>query len=72
MAAPIAADRPTVWAPTAVPLREILPWVVLVALMAVIGLYFVGAEGGAASLVGGTAVHEFVHDARHLLAFPCH
>jgi len=72
MAAPIAVDRPTVWAPPAVPLRELLPWVALVALLAVIGLYFVGAEGGAASLVGGTAVHEFVHDARHLLAFPCH
>ena len=35
-------------------------------------IYFVGAEEGATSLIGGTYVHEFVHDARHLLGFPCH
>jgi hypothetical protein len=35
-------------------------------------IYFVGAEEGALSLIGGTSVHEFVHDARHLLGFPCH
>jgi hypothetical protein len=34
--------------------------------------YFVGAEQGAASLVSGMGIHEFVHDARHLLGFPCH
>ncbi|NUS19585.1 MAG: CbtB-domain containing protein, partial [Mesorhizobium sp.] len=27
---------------------------------------------GATSLIRGTAVHEFVHDGRHLLGFPCH
>ena len=27
---------------------------------------------GALSLIGGSSVHEFVHDARHLLGFPCH
>jgi hypothetical protein len=35
-------------------------------------IYFVGAEEGAASLLGGTWVHEFAHDGRHLLGFPCH
>ena len=24
------------------------------------------------SIVGGMSVHEWVHDARHLLGFPCH
>ncbi|MGQ0520645.1 MAG: CbtB domain-containing protein [Actinomycetota bacterium] len=72
MAAPIAVDRPTVWVPPAVPLRELLPWAALVAIMAGIAVYFVGAEGGAASLLGGDTVHELVHDARHLLALPCH
>jgi putative cobalt transporter subunit CbtB len=35
-------------------------------------LYFVGAEEGATSVISGMYVHEFVHDARHLLGFPCH
>lgn len=35
--------------------------------------YFVGIDQGAVSLFGSdTHVHEFVHDARHLLGFPCH
>ena len=35
-------------------------------------MYFVSAEQGATSLLSGTAVHEWVHDGRHLLGFPCH
>ena len=27
---------------------------------------------GATSLINGTAVHEWTHDGRHLLGFPCH
>nr|WP_246325926.1 CbtB-domain containing protein [Actinomycetospora corticicola] len=35
--------------------------------------YFVGFDEGATSLFGNTmVVHEFVHDARHFLGFPCH
>jgi hypothetical protein len=34
--------------------------------------YLVGAEQGATSALPGTWLHEFVHDGRHLLAFPCH
>lgn len=37
-----------------------------------LALYFVGADQGATSLVPGHMVHEFVHDARHLLGVPCH
>ena len=55
-----------------IPLRELLPWLVFGLLITVIGMYFVGAEQGATSLIGGTQVHEFVHDPRHLLGFPCH
>jgi hypothetical protein len=55
-----------------IPVREILPWAVFGMLMAVLAVYFVGAEQGAVALFGGEAVHEFVHDARHLLGFPCH
>jgi hypothetical protein len=35
-------------------------------------LYFVGTEEGAMALFSGGYVHEFVHDGRHLLGFPCH
>ena len=41
-------------------------------LLALIAIYFVGAEQGATSLISGTWVHEFTHDGRHLLGFPCH
>ena len=42
------------------------------AVLALVLLYFVGAEEGATSLVSGSFVHELVHDGRHLLGFPCH
>jgi hypothetical protein len=61
-----------VYGPEAIPLREILPWMLFVGLLATLVLYFIGAEQGAASFTPGMAVHEFVHDGRHLLGFPCH
>ena len=54
-----------------IPIREVLPWAVF-ALLALLAIYFVGAEEGATSLIPGTSVHEYVHDGRHLLGFPCH
>jgi hypothetical protein len=66
-----SATQP-VAAPTPIPLRELLPWVVFGGLLMLLALYFVGAEQGATSLVPGMYVHEFVHDGRHLLGFPCH
>ena len=44
----------------------------LLAVALIAQLYFVGADEGATSLVPGHYVHEFVHDGRHLLGFPCH
>jgi hypothetical protein len=55
-----------------IPLRELLPWAIFAGLLALLALYFVGAEEGATSLISGMYVHEFVHDGRHLLGFPCH
>ena len=35
--------------------------------------YFIGVDEGATSVFGHSmVVHEFVHDARHFLGFPCH
>ena len=53
------------------PIRDILPWA-LFGLFFLAAVYFVGAEEGATSVVKGMVVHEFVHDGRHLLGFPCH
>jgi len=68
---PLDALEPAA-APTPIPLRELLPWVVFGVLLLLLVLYFVGAEQGATSLIPGMYVHEFVHDGRHLLGFPCH
>ncbi len=56
---------------TPIPVREILPWLIFGALM-LLAIYFVGAEEGATAIVPGMYVHEWVHDSRHLLGFPCH
>ena len=52
-------------------LDEIAPWAIF-ALFFLAAIYFVGAGEGATSLIKGMAVHEFVHDGRHPLGFPCH
>lgn len=69
LAAPARKGQPI---PVRIPMREILPWAVFAAVLGVVLIYFVGAEQGATSLIGGHYVHEFVHDGRHLLGFPCH
>ena len=72
MSHPVAA--PVAGAPSvpAIPLRELAPWLVLFGLLAVLGLFFISADQGAVSIPAGAAVHEWVHDGRHLLGFPCH
>lgn len=48
-------------------------WLSLTAFFALVVLYFIGMDQGATSVLGSnTYIHEFVHDARHLLGFPCH
>jgi hypothetical protein len=67
--------QPTVTAPVdpvRLPLKAIAPWAVFFGVLMLVLLYFVGAEQGATSVFDGTDVHEWVHDARHLLGFPCH
>ncbi|AWL37765.1 MULTISPECIES: CbtB domain-containing protein [Streptomyces] len=69
VAQPTATDP---FVPAALPLKAIAPWAVFFGILMLILLYFVGAEQGATSVFSGTGVHEWVHDARHLLGFPCH
>ncbi|MGE2718001.1 CbtB domain-containing protein [Mycolicibacterium litorale] len=49
-------------------------WLSATAFLALLVLYFLGFDQGATSVFGAdnTVIHEFVHDARHLLGFPCH
>jgi hypothetical protein len=42
-------------------------------LLALLAYYFVGVDQGVTSVFGNDVpVHEFVHDARHFIGFPCH
>jgi uncharacterized membrane protein YjfL (UPF0719 family) len=55
-----------------VPLRELAPWAVFAGVVLLALLYLVGMDQGATSVLPGELIHEFVHDGRHLLGFPCH
>ncbi|MBV7706200.1 CbtB domain-containing protein [Nocardia nova] len=48
-------------------------WLGGTTLLALLALYFIGIDQGAVSIFGDDMhVHEFVHDARHFLGYPCH
>lgn len=63
---------PALALPAPIPLREVLPWAMFAGVIGLSLLYLVGLDQGATSVFSGTMVHEFVHDGRHLLGFPCH
>ena len=59
--------------PVALPISKGLLWLLGATLLAVAVYYFIGIDQGATSVFGKSMViHEFVHDARHFLGFPCH
>ncbi|MFD9812013.1 CbtB-domain containing protein [Streptomyces sp. NPDC059080] len=72
MAQPFAQPTATPAIPAKLPLKAVAPWAVFFGILMLVLLYFVGAEQGATSVFNGAGVHEWVHDARHLLGFPCH
>lgn len=55
-----------------IPVGQSLPWAIFGTLMFAMVVYFVGAEQGATAIMQGDTIHEFFHDGRHLLGFPCH
>jgi putative cobalt transporter subunit CbtB len=69
MAQATVAPAGPIFAP--IPLRELVPWLLFAAVL-LLAIYFVGVEEGATAILPGMYVHEFVHDGRHLLGFPCH
>jgi hypothetical protein len=78
MTSPTATSPAAVAArPAATPVVISLPRVALqlalVAFLALAVYYFIGVDQGMTSVFGNnTDIHEFVHDARHFLGFPCH
>jgi len=67
----IAAPAPVAVLPP-FSLTAVLPWLIFAGLLMLVAFYFLTTEQGAVSLFSGNAVHEWVHDGRHLLGFPCH
>ncbi|WP_214404934.1 CbtB domain-containing protein [Pseudonocardia lacus] len=67
-----AAEPRPVAVPAPIPLREIAPWALFAGIVLLALLYLVGMDQGATSVFSGQMLHEFVHDGRHLLGFPCH
>ncbi len=67
----VAVEREVVAGPIASP-RELAPYAVFAGALLTLVVFFVGTEQATAALGGGAAVHELLHDARHLLSFPCH
>jgi hypothetical protein len=59
--------------PVVVSLPRGMAWLFGTAILAMLAYYFIGVDEGMTSVFGKTMVlHEFVHDARHFLGFPCH
>lgn len=67
-AAPVAG-APSV---PAIPFGQLAPWALFFGLLGTLMLFFVSTDQGAVSLLAGTGIHEWVHDGRHLLGYPCH
>lgn len=67
---PAPTARPT---PVVLPATQAVLWLVGTAIIALALYYFIGIDQGATSVFGNDMhIHEFVHDARHFLGFPCH
>jgi hypothetical protein len=58
--------------PVQIPVRELAPYALFAGAILFVLLYLVGVEQGAVSLISGRGIHEYIHDARHLLGVPCH
>ncbi len=56
-----------------IPLSGGARWMIGTVLVSLLLYYFIGMDQGATSVFGNNMyIHEFVHDARHFLGFPCH
>ena len=59
--------------PEALSRGRVIALLSLTVLLALVVYYLVGVDEGMTSVFGKTMViHEWMHDARHFLGFPCH
>jgi hypothetical protein len=59
--------------PVTVGLSSGARWMTGAVIISLMLYYVIGVDQGALSVFGKSMViHEFVHDARHFLGFPCH
>jgi hypothetical protein len=59
--------------PVVLPVSKAVIWLAGTVFVALALYYFIGIDEGATSVFGNSmVVHEFVHDSRHFLGFPCH
>ncbi|MQY11040.1 hypothetical protein SRB5_11540 [Streptomyces sp. RB5] len=64
---------PAIPVPVVLSAARAAAWLTGTAVLALLVYYFIGVDQGAYSVLGNdTHIHEFVHDARHFLGFPCH
>ena len=68
-----AVAKPAVVTPPALSNNRVLLLVSVTVFLALAAYYFIGIDEGMTSVFGKTLViHEWVHDSRHFLGFPCH
>jgi cobalt transporter subunit CbtB len=59
--------------PVVVPVSTAALWLASALFLGLAMYFLIGLDQGAVSVFGQNSnIHEFVHDARHLLGFPCH
>ena len=67
-----ASPIPTV-SPEAISRGRVAAILSITVFLALAAYYFVGVDEGMTSVFGKSMViHEWVHDSRHFLGFPCH
>ena len=71
---PVSAAKPGVTvSPEALSKTRVALILGITVLLAIAVYYFVGVDEGMTSVFGKSlVVHEWVHDSRHFLGFPCH
>jgi hypothetical protein len=48
-------------------------WLLGATFFGMLAVYFIGLDQGMTSVFGNNLmIHEFIHDGRHFLGFPCH
>lgn len=68
MSAPASSSTPVV-----VSAAKARMWILGTLALGLLVYYFIGVDQGALSIFGKDMhIHEYVHDARHFLGFPCH